>query len=524
MLRFFVILPYAIFCGILLCQTDFVPLWDAWVYAECAARAAHAPTELHNYSCAGHVSHAYIALLALPTLWGKQQQMWHLLLVNAALGCVAIHSTVRIATLMHPARTERWDVAWLGLLVSVHPQLLASAVFVNLDFAVYALGMACLAALLERRYFRAGLVGCVLAFSKETGVALYLILALCVLLLRAGPCRQSYGSRSHAKWHPFALGLPVLALVVVYVFFPAERSDWAKTFTIGEWLSQLTHVRWREPHERAVWAALFVLQFGWLITTTVGLALLQPIWRFRCRSTLIPHGMIRNNVAAVFLVALISTYTLTRAQTYVNTRYFGVLYALGALVFLTSTIVLIRSVPLRRAMLATCVALFAFSSFRTIDPLSKQLYGTFEFGEHRMLSMTSLSQECCGAGLDQLVYNLEFVQFHRLLDMATRDFRPSKARPIVVANPMAWNLAQQLEAHTFARAMPRRRGGSQALADLFGWSLVPPSRPQEILFLALPNADNRQAREELSRWYNHSTARRFERNGYEFLGLQLTRR
>lgn len=39
--------------------------------------------------------------------------------------------------------------------------------------------------------------------------------------------------------------------------------------------------------------------------------------------------------------------------------------------------------------------------------------GTFDFGTHKMLKMTSLTGECCGYGRDQLVYNLEFVHLQR---------------------------------------------------------------------------------------------------------------
>lgn len=525
MQRFSSILPSAVFCAILASQSDFVPLWDAWVYAECAARAALAPTELHSFSCAGHLSHAYMALLALPTFFDKAQQMWHLLLVNATLGCVAIHSTISIGARMLPDRAYEWDVALVGLLVGVHPQLLASAVFINVDFGVYAFGMATLAALLQRRYVSAAVAGSLLVFSKETGIAVYAFFVASYLWLRSGRTGLVPKiPKSHA-WRLSALIIPGLALLTAYCLFPDERSSWLKSVTAREWVNALTSFDWREPRERALWAALFVMQFGWVMCSTVAIAL--GFWLVRLtagKATRPLRGIDSGAVVTVTVATLLCTIVLTRPQTYVNTRYFGILYALFSLVFLVALAHFVESSLLRRVLLAGCVVLFALSSFRTIDPVSKRLYGTFEFGAHQMLRMTAVSKECCGSGVDQLAYNLEFVHFHQLLNAAMRDFKPTDARPVVVADQMAWNLADSLDTASFARTMPKLQGPSRTLADLFGWSRVLQRRPREILFLALPNADNRSAQAELMRWYNVAVPRRYERSGYEIRGLWLSRR
>lgn len=518
-------LPYAVFLAILLCQADFVPLWDAWIYAECAADAARAPEQLRAYSCAGHLSHVYIALIALPSLLSGKQQMWHLLLVNAVLGCVGIRATMSIARSMYPAREHDWEVLLTGLMIAVHPQLLASAVFVNVDFAVYVFGMSTVATLLRRRYEWAAFAGCCLVLSKETGLGVYLIAVGCHAVLRLGLPKHS-GSRANrvraTNW--LLLGAPVAALCLILYAFPNEHPRFVDQSTPREWLGQFLTIQFSSPHEHAAWAALGVLQFQWLLLGSLLAVTLHHVANWSLgRRIAIPIGMAPRAIATVAGIGLLSALALTRPQAYVNTRYFTIVYALIALLFVVA-VVFVQSVLLRRSILLGVTGLLALSAFRTIDPVSKALYGTFEFGDHPMLRMTSISKECCGAGIDQLAYNLEFVQYHRVLDAATRRLRPDRERLLVVETGMNAALAMELDPVTRQRTMPSPSSLRRSSADLFGLLRVVWPKPRELIFLALPNAGEAKIPKALRQWYDPVDVEFFEHDGYGMFGFLLKRR
>ena len=93
----------------------------------------------------------------------------------------------------------------------------------------------------------------------------------------------------------------------------------------------------------------------------------------------------------------------------------------------------------RRAVLGTYAALLAVSAMRTVDPVSRWLWGTFRFGSHQMLDMTSLTGECCGTGRDQLAYSLEFTRFHDLTDSVVTALVRDTATVIAVPSRMRYH-------------------------------------------------------------------------------------
>lgn len=525
MSRMVSLVPYVVFLAILLNQADFVPLWDAWIYAECAANVPLEPGRIRSYACAGHLSHVYVALLAVPSLLGGKQQMWHLLAVNALLGCVGIRSGMSIVQSMCPAREHFWEVWLAGLLMAIHPQLLASAVFVNVDYGVYAFGMATVAALLRRRYPWAALAGCCLILSKETGVGVYLIAVGCHALSRLGALTTwrycACWTRARA-W--LVLAAPLIALGIGLYLLPDERPRFVQQLSVGEWIRQFLTIQPFKPREHAALAALGVLQFQWLLLGScfaLGLHRFAS-WTLR-RSIAGPSGATPRSIATVAGITLFSALALTRPQTYVNTRYFTFVYALVALLFVVAML-LVRRVVVRRAMLVGVIGLLAVSAFRTIDPLSKTLYGTFAFGDHSMLKMTSISKECCGVGIDQLAYNLQFVQYHRVLDAATRRLRPHRERLFVVESGMNANLFPGLDPVTGQRAMPDPSNRRDSSADLFGLVRVAHPKPREIVFLALPNAGGTRLPKVLREWYELIDVQYFAHDGYGMFGFLLKRR
>jgi len=104
-------------------------------------------------------------------------------------------------------------------------------------------------------------------------------------------------------------------------------------------------------------------------------------------------------------------------------------------------------------LFASVAALLAVSAVRTVDPVSRAIWGTFPVGDRALLSITSLRNECCGHGRDQLVYNLEFTQFASLQDALYERIKPSDSTVLVVPPEGNWFTVESLDSATHRRTM-----------------------------------------------------------------------
>jgi len=232
-----------------------------------------------------------------------------------------------------------------------------------------------------------------------------------------------------------------------------------------------------------------------------------------------------NESVGMFLlfVTLATAYALTRFTTYGHTRYFLPVYALALLPFYTA--LLRRGAPasVRRAVLAMYACALALSSVRSVDPLSRRLYGTFPFGEHQLLHMTRVTGECCGFGQDQLVYNLEFTNIQSLTQLALTSAGASSADVIVVPDSTSWIFldppnsgSRLLENRSLKRPGARVYEHKQLVQG--------PDGPDSLLYLGLPYGHGDRAIRELSALYDFRDEHRYTRAGYAISTFRLTKR
>jgi hypothetical protein len=69
------------------------------------------------------------------------------------------------------------------------------------------------------------------------------------------------------------------------------------------------------------------------------------------------------------------------------------------------------------------------------------------------LSITSLRNECCGYGRDQLAYNLEFTQFASLQDELYERLKPSDSTVLVLPPYADWFVVDLVDSGTHHRTM-----------------------------------------------------------------------
>ena len=98
-------------------------------------------------------------------------------------------------------------------------------------------------------------------------------------------------------------------------------------------------------------------------------------------------GADRRALAFLTVLTLLLGYLLTSYRTWSNLRYFALLYPLLALLAFAALLRLGMTERLRGAVIGAIVGLFLLASYRSVDPVSRTVYGTFSIGERQMYRM-----------------------------------------------------------------------------------------------------------------------------------------
>jgi hypothetical protein len=164
-------------------------------------------------------------------------------------------------------------------------------------------------------------------------------------------------------------------------------------------------------------------------------------------------GIDRSALAFIIVVLLADVWLLSRYVTYSNTRYYLPVLPL-ALIAAYAALVRLR-VPAfgREALMMAVTLLLAVSTVRTLDPVSRRIWGTFQFGDRSILSINSLLDECCGRARDQMAYNLEFTELATLQDLLFAHLKPSDSTVLVLPRDADWYTVGALDGVTHRRSL-----------------------------------------------------------------------
>ena len=525
-LAFFTMIA-AVFVIVLAPELGYVPLWDGFVYARCAIDAASSGITVESLRCAGHPSQGYAFFLALSQL-ARPGNVVAMHLTNVALGVLALASVRLVLARTFPGREHARQLDLLTLACAVHPVLLSTLLQVNVDFGVYVFFFASLAALLHRKFNWAAAAGTLLCFSKETGVLAYALMvglyAAFEALGDAGPVR--------ARLRRLLPSLAILALPLA--LFAGHLAWWNATHgRSAVWKHQwqkapmdgFNFFDLSEPIFLSYAAGIFVLGFGWVLTAILGGDLAVAGVRMARRAPVrdVP-GADRRTLAFLTLLTLLLTYLLTSFRTWSNLRYFALLYPL--LTLLTFAALLRLGVPARwrAAMVGTIAGLFLLASYRSVDPLSRAVYGTFSIGDRSMYRMASITGEFGGPGRDQLVYNLEFTGFHHVQNRLFSLLKPTAHTVIAAPLRLRWNIWSPLDPVRYRRTM----AGEHVLVPRYADEVEVATRPSdfpELWFLEFSNhLDVDSARRMLDRLYREDRIVSVRARGHVLKAHHLVRR
>jgi len=511
--------------ALLATRVGYAPIWDGRIYAACIAAAAeHFSAE--SVRCAGHASQAYAAFAALAQMLAPESSI-PLLATNAflfAIACVGFHRLMRHVF----PNVEPLDRALLTGAFTLHPAFLSAVVQPGLDLPLLPEFIWAAVFVLERRWLPLVLTGFALAFTKETGVLLYAVLLACYAvwfeLRAAGP----FGDRVKRVLRLAPLALPGIAfaayLLVRRFAIPGQSVIWYTGTTSDSLLAQFLLPR-LDLYQVNYAVLILVLSFGWVVSATIAADAFVGIVRAGHREPRRPvPGADRANLGFLLLLGVATGYALTRFTTFGHTRYFLVVYALLLVFFLGSLLRLGVGAAARRVVLGGYAVLLLLSAVRTVDPVSRRLYGTFVFGSHDMLRMTRVTGECCAFGQDQLAYSLEFTVLQPLTDAALRAIEASTPTPtIVVPDSTSWIFLDPPASGRRRFAYRLRSGGKPAVLE-HREVVQGANRPASAFYLALPYGDNARAMGELRSLYEFNDERRLQRHGYTISLYRMTAR
>jgi hypothetical protein len=451
-------------------ELGYVPIWDGRVYANCVLDAAYNGISMESLRCANHPSQGWGIVLAVPQLFAPGS-VAVLNGTNLVLGIGAVFAFRIVLGRLFPSPDRARELDLVALCVAWHPVVLSTLVQPNVDFGVYVFFFVALAGLLTPT--RGGTAtaiigGTLLAFSKETGVAAYGLAVGATLLAE----HRRSGLAIRARLKTIASRGAILA--VPLILFVAHTVQWRMAHgTSAIWRhawqqSSSDGFKWfdlSEPIFLSYAAGLFVLGFMWVAWLPVAADAVIGLRR-------IGRGGARNVAGAdphllppIIALSVVLTYLLTSFRTWSNLRYFAVLYPLFLLLTHVSLVRLGVSARARTRGLMAIAALFLLADFRSVDPLSRAVYGTFDTGVRRMYAMTSITGEFEGPGRDQLVYNLEFTGYHHVQNALFALLKPGAETVIATPRIVRWNIWSQLEPGTWRRTMSRTDAFAPVYAD-----------------------------------------------------------
>ncbi|MFI5245734.1 MAG: hypothetical protein ACHQQR_10940, partial [Gemmatimonadales bacterium] len=516
-----------VFLAILWPELHYVPIWDGQLYASCAIdAAAHGPAGLtmEALRCGGHPSQGYIVFLAASQLL-RFGDITALHVTNILLGLLALASirVVLARVIPDPARVRQLDL--VTLLCAVHPVVLSTLLQVNVDFGVYVFFFATLAALMSERFWLAAIAGVLLCFSKETGVLAYALMVGLHLVFRMLPA-GSPTERARRALPLWMTPLPVVLFGAHVLWWNATHANQAVWH--GWQQGTLDGFRFFDLGG-AVFAGyasgIFVLGFMWVVSAVIAADLLRGGVRMARR---LPDRAVSGadpaRLAYLGVLTFLLAYLLMSFRTWSNLRYFALLYPLLVILAFASMLRLGMKWRMRTAALLAIGALFVMSVYRSWDPVSRAVYGTFDVGRHDMYRMSSFSGVYAGRGRDELVYNLQFTGFHWALNALYAAVRPGPTTTIVFPRSNRWGLWSPLDARTFERVAAGPGTVTPDYADEATIADRGDAKPRELWFVQQPNDTDSLALQRLHRrGYADSDSARYTAHGLTVTARHLVR-
>lgn len=509
-----------VYAGVCLCFVDYVPIWDGRIYFDCLQAAVERGWFASGYDCAQHPTTLYMWLLGL-ALRVHPDSYAPIIVANVLLGWLAIVAFYRLALVL-AGPDGRALAAVATLAFAVHPAVTASTVQLTPDFGVLVFTLLAVEAFSRDKPGLAAVWSVPAVFSKESGLLLAVLGAAVYAVLFVTRRPGALADKRRAALRALPLLVPPLLYAgraLLRLLYPGVvQGPWDAPGQ-ASLLRQFLSFSFLDNAFPAALVTILVLNYAWVAALPIALSCARALGRLLMGAVPEPRSTADRLVTALFVGALL---LLTRFKTFDNVRYYLPVFPLLLLVSMRSLSALRLTAKARTAFMGLIAAAFLTSNLRTTDPVSIATFGSFDFGTHRLLRMTSLTGECCGFGRDQLVYNLEFTQFHYLQDQLFAELKSAPNVGFACHTLADFYLVGPLDPATGQRTT--RRGSARKLPLLTLKSLDSLlEQPQAVRYIDYPNFDGQERATWLSR-YQVAGSRPYERGGYRLQVYDLIER
>ena len=511
------LIALAAYLALVIPHFNYVPLWDSMENLEeyLFLPRAHLTFDnlllMHN----GHPSLGYFLPFWVAQHWFATDLL-AIHLINTLIGCLAIFSFHGIVRRAYPVGVSPMEKGLLTLAFAVQPVFVAYAINMSPDYGVLAYFLATFWLLYAQRTGLAAITGVLLVFSKEIGVVSYFLLV------------AVYFSGALVPWRWNRLP-PLLFPFLCFGFFARYQRvhqrhlfPWADNFLKGQSNWSVYFPNPLKADFKMACLGPFLFEFQWIFSLVIIAGL---VWGLLSRTKPGPFARIGklHLPFCTFLVLLVGIlYVDSRTVIFTNQRYFIVLYPLVLLCFHAALLQLGLPSMSRRLILAGTVLLLLACNFRTLDPVSRAIAGTFSFGDHRLLDIASIRPDLGDLNRDEMVYNLEHTHLSTLLDRAFETIRPSNDTVLVLPGD-SWLVLSRLDARTYQRTESMRPPYIQPMLKAPNEIVGTPIKPAKIFVVELPYFHNRQTLAMLSPFYRAMAPQVFEEDGYRIEIVEMDR-
>lgn len=519
-----IIITLIFFILIIVSFSGYVPLWDAWETTDLwLLKAVSLPFNLINFDNFGHPSMLYFLLIALP----QYLDFGNVTLLHLTIGffnLLAILAFYGLAKFLFLDISNTLEINLLTFLYAIFPIIISSSLHITPDNGILVFFVIFLYFLLTKKYFLTVLTGIAMAFTKEIGLILYLegIILYFLIYVNTSVRGSSHRNLNIIKKVLF-WGIPVwlsLIRIVLYKYFFHRPFMWLGASNILQ-PNYLTY--WPQLKQERIFfsylLAIFVTNFNWILSIFSIIALIYFLYGIVVKKQTFFSS--KSNIKFIYITFIFfATFiVITAFKSFTNFRYFLPVYPLLIILFYYGLIILIKNIVLRKICLFIVITLFVIGNFKTMDPLSKKIYGTFKFGDHDMLKITSITNECCGYGRDQLVYNLEFIQIHYLLNIIFRDIKPTPDIGIGFQPIAGVNVITRLDNKTFERTL---RYKNVFIPNILSFRLTfSPNKPKLAYYIELPIEDNQSEISLYKEFYDVVEIKYYDHLGYSLRVYKL---
>lgn len=352
------------------------------------------------FSYVGHPAHGYATYLMIGRLI-TLDPIINMHIMNTLLGVFTL--VCIYAFLQKFFDMSRLNAAIMTGLFAFNPLINAISLSPNIDYPVVCFFAIALCLLVYDKIFLSSFVFTLMAFSKETGLLIYLLFISTEFALmlsgRSHIFNQYFKRLTESGEHKLTKLVVYLIILLTPVFLFGLRyllsagETWKGNYYVHPEIPFLIHPELL--YQRI--GQVFILNFQWILIIATILMSIRFVKQFERSYVFIFSG-------SIYLIIM------TLYNTYVHPRYIASLH-LFIFLILASLVASIKKWSRGHLVILIFLQLLLLvQNFHSIDPVSNYYFDTYRWGNYKLLKLGDDLQSRC----DGMIYNFQYTYVQKL--------------------------------------------------------------------------------------------------------------